>query len=236
MTELLRDTAFGHLLRFVTKGRVLKHLEDTDPSIVKKYVHKEKSGRMAHHGHTGEYDEDKERQDNEESPTESPNTSDTRIASSQHSTAVHNNASGVKVDPEKGRNVDIVDWAGPDDPENPLNWSSGKKYFVTFEICLLTFSVYIGSAIYSAGIMGVEQRFGVSQVAATAGLTVFVGGYGLGPMIWAPLSEIPQIGRNPIYIGNTSLLLSPSSHDFILGLREYDFCTPDPSHQAISIY
>ncbi|KAG9541611.1 MFS general substrate transporter, partial [Aureobasidium melanogenum] len=24
---------------------------------------------------------------------------------------------------------------------------------------------------------------------------------GLGPMIWAPLSEIPQIGRNPIYIG-----------------------------------
>ena len=26
-------------------------------------------------------------------------------------------------------------------------------------------------------------------------------GYGVGPMFWAPLSEIPQIGRNPIYIG-----------------------------------
>jgi DHA1 family multidrug resistance protein-like MFS transporter len=26
-------------------------------------------------------------------------------------------------------------------------------------------------------------------------------GIGLGPMVWAPMSEIPQIGRNPIYIG-----------------------------------
>jgi len=45
------------------------------------------------------------------------------------------------------------------------------------------------------------ERFGVSQVAATLGLTLFVAGYGLGPMVWAPMSEIPQIGRNPIYIG-----------------------------------
>lgn len=45
------------------------------------------------------------------------------------------------------------------------------------------------------------QKFGVSQVAATAGLTLFVAGYGIGPMLWSPMSEIPQIGRNPVYIG-----------------------------------
>lgn len=83
----------------------------------------------------------------------------------------------------------------------PLNWSTFKKVFVTFEICFLTFAVYIGSAIYSAGLLDVTMVFGVSQVKATLGLTLFVAGYGLGPMIWAPLSEIPQIGRNPIYIG-----------------------------------
>ena len=43
--------------------------------------------------------------------------------------------------------------------------------------------------------------FGVSQVAATLTLCLFVAGYGLGPMVWAPMSEIPQIGRNPVYIG-----------------------------------
>lgn len=44
-------------------------------------------------------------------------------------------------------------------------------------------------------------EFGVAQVPATLGLTLFVAGYGVGPMVWAPLSEIPQFGRNPVYIG-----------------------------------
>lgn len=65
----------------------------------------------------------------------------------------------------------------------------------------MTFGVYIGSAIYSPGITLIIEEFGVSQVAATAGLTLFVAGYGIGPMVWSPMSEIPQIGRNPVYIG-----------------------------------
>lgn len=85
-------------------------------------------------------------------------------------------------------------------PQNPMNWSTRKKVFVTFEICLLTFGVYIGSAIYSAGIQSLAMEFRVSEVAATLGLTLFVAGYGTGPLILSPLSEIPQIGRNPVYI------------------------------------
>lgn len=88
-----------------------------------------------------------------------------------------------------------------------MNWSRPKKCFVTFAICLLTFSVYIGSAIYSAGITDVTRVFGVSQVAATLGLTLFVAGYALGPMVWAPLSEMPYLGRNPIYILTLALFV-----------------------------
>jgi DHA1 family multidrug resistance protein-like MFS transporter len=66
---------------------------------------------------------------------------------------------------------------------------------------LLTISVYIGSSIYTSGLESVMQVFGVSQVAAILGLCLFVAGYGLGPMLWSPMSEIPQIGRNPIYLG-----------------------------------
>lgn len=130
-----------------------------------------------------------------------------------------NAVSGLSVDPEKGRDAHVVGWYGPNDPDmytrsllrrsaeltsdaqNPQNWTLSKKVFATFQICLLTTSVYIGSAIYSAGEMDVVSIFGVSQVAATLGLCLFVAGYGLGPMIWSPLSEIPQFGRNPIYIG-----------------------------------
>lgn len=85
--------------------------------------------------------------------------------------------------------------------QNPMNWSLNKKLFVTFEICLLTFGIYIGSAIYTAGIEDVTVVFGVSKVAATLGLTLFVAGYGLGPMLWSPMSEIPQVGRQPVYFG-----------------------------------
>jgi len=61
--------------------------------------------------------------------------------------------------------------------------------------------VYIGSAIYTPGLRDVVQVFGVGQVPATLGLTLYVAGYGLGPIIWSPLSEIPQVGRLWVYIG-----------------------------------
>jgi MFS transporter, DHA1 family, multidrug resistance protein len=67
--------------------------------------------------------------------------------------------------------------------QNPRNWSTLTKFFVTFELCLLTVSVYIGSAIYTAGIPDVMKSFEVSQVEATLGLTIFVIGYALGTSI-----------------------------------------------------
>jgi DHA1 family multidrug resistance protein-like MFS transporter len=67
-------------------------------------------------------------------------------------------------------------------------------------MALLTFSVYVGSAIYTAGIAGpnsIMSEFDVSMTTALVGLTVFVLGYGFSPM-WAPLSEFPSIGRLPV--------------------------------------
>ena len=63
MKELVRDTVFGHFLRLVTGGRVLPYEEDRDPSLWKRYIDVEKSGRMAHHGHTEDEEEDEEEAD-----------------------------------------------------------------------------------------------------------------------------------------------------------------------------
>jgi DHA1 family multidrug resistance protein-like MFS transporter len=54
---------------------------------------------------------------------------------------------------------------------------------------LYTFTVYIGSSIYAASIPGVIQRFGVGETAASLGLALYVLAYGIGPMIFAPMSE-----------------------------------------------
>lgn len=93
----------------------------------------------------------------------------------------------------------IVTWLD-DDPLNPQNWSFVKKCWATSQICFLTFTIYIGSAIYTAGTEGVQEHFNVSQTVAVLGLTLFVLGYGTGPMFLCGFAEAPPIGRTPVYI------------------------------------
>ncbi|KJZ69001.1 hypothetical protein HIM_11603 [Hirsutella minnesotensis 3608] len=94
----------------------------------------------------------------------------------------------------------LVDWYGSDDADNPQNWSNGKRFVVTLIICLYTFVVYTTSAIYVSSVEGVIDEFHVTQLEASLGLSLYVLGYGMGPLIFSPLSEIPFIGRNPVYI------------------------------------
>ncbi|GAA6017966.1 hypothetical protein JCM10207_002723 [Rhodosporidiobolus poonsookiae] len=87
----------------------------------------------------------------------------------------------------------------PNDPDNPKNWSLGKRLWVTFEINYLAFSVYIGSSIYTSSQPGLMEEFGVSETVAILGLSLFVVGYGVGPMFLSPLQESPRFGRSIIY-------------------------------------
>ena len=94
----------------------------------------------------------------------------------------------------------LVDWYTTDDPANPQNWSNWKRGFVSFIICFYTFAVYTGSAIYTSSEGGVIEKFGVSPTDASLPLSLYVLAYGIGPLLFAPLSEIPLIGRNPVYL------------------------------------
>ena len=44
------------------------------------------------------------------------------------------------------------------------------------------------------------REFGVSKTVATLGTSLSVLGYAIGPMLWSPMSEVPRLGRNTIYI------------------------------------
>ncbi|KAJ5604413.1 hypothetical protein N7510_009567 [Penicillium lagena] len=107
----------------------------------------------------------------------------------------------IPICPKKTKDGTIlVDWYYTDDAENPHNWSNLKRALTTTIICLYTFVVYTTSAIYTSSEGGVMKEFGVSQIVATLGLSLYVLGYGTGPLIFSPMSEIPIIGRNPVYI------------------------------------
>ncbi|KAG8629185.1 hypothetical protein KVT40_003050 [Elsinoe batatas] len=211
VADLIRDSFFGHAVRLATRQKAFTYPEERDPAIAGRYYNYEKSTNMARYGQISP-PEDAPKKDIEKSDSTSPTPrpSNTQLygrgdrgsVSSSATEAIPevSNIAGTPVDSEKGRDVTVIDWDGPNDPENPRNWSTPKKFFVTFEICLLTTGVYIGSAIYTPGLYRVMEQFRVSQLVAILGLCLFVAGYGLGPMVFAPMSEIPQIGRMPIYI------------------------------------
>lgn len=103
-----------------------------------------------------------------------------------------------------------VTWDGDDDKENPRNWPLIPKLFFCIQVSFLTLAVYLASAIYTPGIHEIQQAFNVSYIVAILPLTLFVFGYGFGPMIFSPFSEIPECGRMPIYI--VSLFISVILH------------------------
>ncbi|OCL02965.1 MFS general substrate transporter [Glonium stellatum] len=94
----------------------------------------------------------------------------------------------------------LVTWYSENDPDNPHNWSFTKKLWISMLLLVYTFSVYIGSSLYTASEPDIVKIFGVSDVVASLGLSLYVIGYGVGPLLFSPLSEIPAIGRNPQYI------------------------------------
>lgn len=84
-----------------------------------------------------------------------------------------------------------------DDPENPKNWSKLFKWYCTMTVAFTCFAVAFNSAVITADVAGVSRTFGVSEEVSLLTISLFVVGFGVGPMVFAPLSEI--IGRRPIY-------------------------------------
>ena len=99
----------------------------------------------------------------------------------------------------KQHQTSLVDWSGPDDPSNPQNWPMSHKVWATLILCLYTFAVYVGSSIYSSAQESVMEIYGVSHVEGSLGMALYVLGYGIGCLLFSPLSEIPAVGRNPPY-------------------------------------
>ena len=67
MSELIRDTVFGHMVRFITKGKVLQYAEEKDPSLWKQYLDRNQTKNMALYGHP-EDETPEEKQESESAP------------------------------------------------------------------------------------------------------------------------------------------------------------------------
>lgn len=108
-------------------------------------------------------------------------------------------------DPEKAKHVKdlyLVTWL-PDDVEDPRNWSSTWRWYITAVAAVSVIQVAFASAVITGDFRGIEEDFGVSAVVTALSVSLMVFGFGIGPLIISPLSEL--YGRRPLWIIPTFL-------------------------------
>ncbi|THW27360.1 MFS general substrate transporter, partial [Aureobasidium pullulans] len=93
----------------------------------------------------------------------------------------------------------------PGDRENPKNWSKAYKWWCTMVVAVTCFAVAFNSAVITADMIGPQETFGISEEVALLTITVFVVGFGVGPMAFAPFSE--TWGRRPVYASTLLIAL-----------------------------
>lgn len=94
----------------------------------------------------------------------------------------------------------LVEWDGPDDPENPHNMPLWRKWLLTMTMSSMTMWMTFASSVFSTATMVTSQEYHVSTEVMTLATSLVVFGFALGPLVWSPLSEL--YGRRlPLFSG-----------------------------------
>ncbi|KAF2723576.1 MFS general substrate transporter [Polychaeton citri CBS 116435] len=88
------------------------------------------------------------------------------------------------------KDPDLVTWDGPDDPENPKNWTRKRKWAATAVVSLFTFISPVSSSMVAPALADVAQDFGVPLTEANLAMSVFVLAFAVGPLFLGPISEL----------------------------------------------
>ncbi|KAJ5724773.1 hypothetical protein N7493_006501 [Penicillium malachiteum] len=86
---------------------------------------------------------------------------------------------------------------GPDDIENPRNWSMRRRAGITISAVMMVMNATFASSAPSGCFTSVSEHFEISTEVAGLTITVFLLGYCAGPLFFAPLSEF--YGRRWIF-------------------------------------
>lgn len=89
---------------------------------------------------------------------------------------------------EEARDPNIVDWDGPDDPANPLNWPAKKKWSIIAALGAVTFITPLASSFFAPGVPQVMRAFEEqSNLMATFVVSVYLLGFAIGMSLFLSL-------------------------------------------------
>lgn len=85
----------------------------------------------------------------------------------------------------------VINWDGPDDPENPLNWTLPRKWTATILVSCFTFMSPFASTMVTPALDDIGTQFNVaSGFSRVLMMSIFLLRYAQGPFVLAPLSEV----------------------------------------------
>ncbi|KAL1892202.1 hypothetical protein Sste5346_007158 [Sporothrix stenoceras] len=85
----------------------------------------------------------------------------------------------------------LVKWEGPDDPQNPKNWTIGRKWAAVFIVSLFTFISPVSSSMVAPALPDIGRELHItSSVEQLLTLSIFILAYAVGPLFLGPLSEL----------------------------------------------
>jgi hypothetical protein len=93
----------------------------------------------------------------------------------------------------------LVTWDGLDDPENPKNWATKRKWAVTVLISTFNLISPVASTMAAPALtlLGADLHM-QSEVEVKMALSIFVLAYAIGPLFFGPLSEV--YGRSKVVL------------------------------------
>ncbi|OAX82710.1 hypothetical protein ACJ72_02943 [Emergomyces africanus] len=84
-----------------------------------------------------------------------------------------------------------VTWSGPEDPENPLNWSHPAKWAAVLIVSSFTFISPVSSTMVAPALVTIGKEFDItSSMEQVLVMSIFLLAYAVGPFLLGPLSEI----------------------------------------------
>ncbi|UKZ83220.1 hypothetical protein TrVFT333_011025 [Trichoderma virens FT-333] len=97
------------------------------------------------------------------------------------------------------------DWTGPDDPDNPRNFSAALRIFSTIAITMLAMIGTVAGSMYAPAQDAVASSLHCSRIVAVLPLSLYNLGLAFGPMVGAPLSE--TYGRKSVFMLSTPVFV-----------------------------
>ena len=86
--------------------------------------------------------------------------------------------------------------------ESPFDLPTWRKWVITTLLALMTTAVTFASSVWSATIAVTSKEFNVSETVSLLGVSLYVLGFAVGPIVWGTFAALRQLRIPYLYVSS----------------------------------